>query len=150
LDENSKKPNGLHLIHLPDGPTYHFKLSSVMLSTSIPNHARPSLHPAELILNNFTTRLGLRVGRAVASLFPQVPDFKGRRVVTFHNQRDFIFFRHHRYIFDNNDKARLQEIGPRFTLKLKSIQKGTFDTKFGEYEWEHKVDMDTSRRRFFL
>lgn len=35
--------------------------------------------------------------RLIQSLFPQDPEFKGRRVVTFHNQRDFIFFRHHRY-----------------------------------------------------
>lgn len=33
----------------------------------------------------------------IQALFPQDPEFKGRRVVTFHNQRDFIFFRHHRY-----------------------------------------------------
>lgn len=46
--------------------------------------------------------------------------------------------------------ARLQECGPRFTLKLQSLQSGTFDSKYGEYEWVHKPDMDTSRRRFFL
>lgn len=46
--------------------------------------------------------------------------------------------------------ARLQELGPRFTLKLQSLQKGTFDSKFGEYEWVHKKEMDTSRRRFHL
>ena len=45
------------------------------------------------MLNNFDTRLGHRVGRMFASLFNQDPAFKGRRVVTFHNQRDFIFFR---------------------------------------------------------
>lgn len=33
----------------------------------------------------------------------------------------------------------IQELGPRFTLKLRSLQKGTFDSKFGEYEWIHKV-----------
>ncbi len=33
----------------------------------------------------------------------------------------------------------IQELGPRFTLKLRSLQKGTFDSKFGEYEWVHKV-----------
>lgn len=33
----------------------------------------------------------------------------------------------------------LQECGPRFTLKLISLQHGTFDTKGGEYEWVHKV-----------
>ena len=106
----------------------------------------------------------------IQSLFPQDPNFRGRRVVTFHNQRDFIFFRHHRYVFETKEKkdaskdkagkgtnppqekviARLQECGPRFTLKLVSLQHGTFDTKGGEYEWVHKPEMDTSRRRFFL
>lgn len=46
--------------------------------------------------------------------------------------------------------ALSQELGPRFTLKLQTLQKGTFDSKFGEFEWVHKTDMDTSRRRFHL
>lgn len=33
----------------------------------------------------------------------------------------------------------IQECGPRFTLKLRSLQHGTFDTKGGEFEWVHKV-----------
>jgi len=32
-------------------------------------------------------------------LLPKQPEFKGRQVVTLHNQRDFIFFRRHRYVF---------------------------------------------------
>ena len=44
-----------------------------------------------------------------------------------------------RYMFEGDKRARLQEIGPRFTLKLKHLQLGTFDTKFGEYEWMHTV-----------
>ena len=37
-------------------------------------------------------------------MFPLDPQFRGRRVVTVHNQRDFLFVRHHRYIFeDTND-----------------------------------------------
>lgn len=144
-------------------------------------------------------------------------------MVTFHNQRDFVFFRHHRYIFEEKQrrekgkkekvkvvKARLQvrtreggvvlgagrqmccghrrgawwvlasflgsaggmfvrrcclttaaaicyrsnqlqEIGPRFTLKLQSLQKGTFDSKGGEFEWLLKPDVqETSRRKFQL
>ena len=53
----------------------------------------------------------------------------------------FSFFLHVRlrYIFKNQKKAGLQELGPRFTLKLRSLQRGTFDSKFGEYEWIHKV-----------
>jgi ribosome production factor 1 len=72
---------------------------------------------------------------------------RGRRT----NHRDFIFVRHHRYTFENEKKARLQEIGPRFTLKMRWLQQGTFDTKFGEYEWIHKQhQLDTSRRKFHL
>lgn len=56
-------------------------------------HGRISGHKPELLLNNFNTRLGRRVGRMLGSLFHQDPQFRGRRVVTFHNQRDFIFFR---------------------------------------------------------
>ena len=33
----------------------------------------------------------------------------------------------------------IQECGPRFTLKLRSLQHGTFDSKGGEFEWVHKV-----------
>uniref|UniRef100_A0A0E0PT81 Brix domain-containing protein n=1 Tax=Oryza rufipogon TaxID=4529 RepID=A0A0E0PT81_ORYRU len=170
---NRREPDALLIINLPAGPTAHFKLSKLILRKDIKNHGNPTSHKPELVLNNFTTRLGHRVGRMIQSLFPQEPNFRGRRVVTFHNQRDYIFFRHHRYIFEmkenkiaSKDKkaktsesksqpekqviCRLQECGPRFTLKLLTLQHGTFDTKNGEYEWVHKPDMDTSRRRFFF
>lgn len=170
---NRREPDALLIINLPDGPTAHFKLSNLVLRKDIKHHGNPTGHKPELVLNNFTTRLGCRVGRMIQSLFPQDPFFRGRRVVTFHNQRDFIFFRHHRYIFESKEKkddpkdkkaqnaqnkintqerviARLQECGPRFTLKLLTLQHGTFDSKGGEHEWVHRGDMDTSRRRFFL
>ena len=121
VSEDHKVVNGLWLIHLPGGPTAHFKLSSLKLSRDIKGHGNPTSHRPELILNNFNTRLGKRMGRMIASLFPLDPQFKGRRVVTCHNQRDFLFFRHHRYIFEEgkrkNDgpvRARLQELGPQF------------------------------------
>ena len=74
------------------------------------------------------------------TLFPPLPEFEGRQVVTLHNQRDFLFFRRHRYVdlshtgvishslrryaFRSLEKAPLQEIGPRFTLKLRWLKKG--------------------------
>ncbi|XP_057959564.1 uncharacterized protein LOC131152020 [Malania oleifera] len=171
---NRREPDALLVISLPNGPTAHFKLSRLVLRKDIKGHGNPTSHEPELVLTNFRTSLGHRIGRMIQSLFPRDPNFRGRRVVTFHNQRDFIFFRHHRYIFeskeskpsdpkDKNGKnasgestskgklvARLQECGPRFTLKLISLQHGTFDSKGSEYEWVHKPEMDTSRRRFFL
>lgn len=163
FNENRKTINGMLVIHLPDGPTALFRLSSLVLGKDIRGHGRSKLHKPELILNNFNTQLGHRIGRMFASLFHQDPAFKGRQVVTFHNQRDFVFVRHHRYIFDKKDRrnqegkkrpvvvARLQELGPRFTLRLESLQKGTFDSQGGEYEWMYRrKNMDTSRRRFHL
>lgn len=131
---------------LPAGPTAYFKLTSMVLGKKIYKHARPTPHSrmslsstisffhtllvdtanlaAELILNNFTTLLGHSVGRLFGALFPPQPQFRGRQVVTLHNQRDFLFFRRHRYQFESVTKATLQEIGPRFTLKLRWMRKG--------------------------
>ncbi|KAG9304286.1 hypothetical protein G9A89_019848 [Geosiphon pyriformis] len=149
VNEDKKTPNAITLIHLPNGPTAYFKLSSIKRSKEIQDHGRSSSHKPELILNNFNTRLGHTIGRWFQALFPHVPEFKGRQVATFHNQRDFIFFRRHRYVFRNKERADLQELGPRFTLKLKWLQRGAFE-KDGEYEWLFQPDMETSRRRFFL
>lgn len=204
LSEKSKVCNGMIISHLRKtaaasggdgeyecaGPTAFFKVSNVITSTDVPDHGSATSHVPEMVLNGFSTRLGHRVGRFLGSLFPHNAQFQGRQVATFHNQRDYIFVRHHRYIFEESNevliekkeksangdeneedieddegdkslskrkkekkktKARLQELGPRFTLKLKWIQQGTFDTQFGEYEWFHKrKEMDTTRRRFHL
>jgi ribosome production factor 1 len=201
LSEKSKVCNGMIISHLRQtaaasagdgeyecaGPTAFFKVSNVITSRDVPNHGSATSHVPELVLNGFTTRLGHRVGRFLGSLFPHNAQFQGRQVATFHNQRDYIFVRHHRYIFEESNetlvkkqveqpegsgdedenetkktsskrkkdkkktKARLQELGPRFTLKLRWIQQGTFDTQFGEYEWFHKrKEMDVTRRKFHL
>lgn len=138
--ERKKRPTGLWLVKLdptggPGGPTARFKVTSLRMPKEITGHGKPTNHRPELILNNFSTRLGHRMGRMLACLVPHDPQFRGRQVVTLHNQRDFVFFRHHRYIFEEKGEgkkrrvaARLQELGPRFTLKLKSLQLGTFDT----------------------
>lgn len=155
INEHRKQPDGLLVIHLPDGPTAHFRVSNVRITTELrKNHRSITEHRPEVILNNFSTRLGLTVGRMLGALFHYDPEFEGRRAITFHNQRDYIFFRHYRYEFDGNGKkAKLSELGPRFTLKLKSLQKGTFDSKYGHYEWimdGRRHSMETSRRKFFL
>jgi len=96
--EKNGKPHSLILSHLPEGPTATFRVSGLKLRNQIVNHgAAPGDTQPELILNNFDTMLGHRIGRMMAALFPQVPNLKTRRVITMHNQRDFVFFRHHRY-----------------------------------------------------
>ena len=148
INENNKIPDYMTMIHLPYGPTAFFRLTSTATSKEIHNHGRSTAHQPELVLNNFDSSLGRTVGRFLACLFPKLPEFDGRQVCTFHNQRDFIFFRRHRYMFDHG-KPSLQEIGPRFTLKLRWIKKGLFDHNGQvEFKWHPKMQVD--RRKFYL
>ena len=135
LGEDQKKITSLSVSNLPKGPTAMFRVSNVVLAKDIKGHGRPTSHRPEVLLNNFKTKMGVRVGRLLGSLFNNDPQFVGRRAVTFHNQRDYIFFRHHRYIFETKPnasvgrdekgvRARLQELGPRFTLRLDKVRKG--------------------------
>jgi ribosome production factor 1 len=81
--------DGLLVCHLPEGPTAYFKINSLKFSKDIKGVGESTDHCPEIILNNFNTRLGHTVARLFASLFPHDPEFKGRRVVTFHNQVGF-------------------------------------------------------------
>ncbi|CCF58132.1 hypothetical protein KAFR_0D04850 [Kazachstania africana CBS 2517] len=146
INEDKKKVTGLTFMHLPEGPSFYFKLSSYVEVKKIVGHGRPTSHIPELILNNFQTRLGKTVGRLFQSIFPQNPEFEGRQVITLHNQRDYIFFRRHRYVFRNEEKVGLQELGPQFTLKLKRLQRGLKE----ETEWEHRPEMDKEKKKFHL
>lgn len=146
INEDKKEVNGLTFMHLPEGPTFYFSISSLVSTERIRGHGRATGHIPELILNNFTTRLGQTVGRLFQSLFPHKPEFQGRQVVTLHNQRDYIFFRRHRYVFKNEEKVGLQELGPQFTLRLRRVQKGIRE----DVEWEHRPDMDRDKRKFYL
>jgi ribosome production factor 1 len=59
INEDNRVPNGLVVSHLPDGPTAHFKLSNVKITKDIKRDWRDITdHRPEVILNNFTTRLG--------------------------------------------------------------------------------------------
>lgn len=55
-----------------EGPTSYFRLSGVRLAQEMHGGATMTTHLPELLLNNFTTRLGRRVARQLAALFPLV------------------------------------------------------------------------------
>jgi ribosome production factor 1 len=111
ITEQNEEPYIMILSHLPHGPTATFRISSFKSASEIPDVGPRSTHAPELILKNFDTRLGRRVGRMLTATFKLVPQYKGRAVATLHNQRDFIFVRLHRYIFDSLSKVRIQELG---------------------------------------
>ena len=168
LKEDLKKPTGLTIVHLPSGPTCHFSISNWIEGRRLPGHGKPTSHIPELILNNFRTPLGLLVAKFFQTMFPPQPELQGRQVVTLHNQRDYIFLRRHRYVFrekreteknvvgpDGKEvegaqgiRAGLQELGPRFTLKLRRVDKGI--QRASGQEWEWKVRMEKERTKFQL
>ncbi|ORY69525.1 anticodon-binding protein [Pseudomassariella vexata] len=173
LKEDQKRPIGLDVVHLPAGPTFHFSISNWVEGKKLPGHGNPTNHWPELLLNNFQTPLGVLTARLFHSLFPKSPEFQGRQVVTLHNQRDYIFVRRHRYVFrekrateksvvgsDGKElkgvesiRAGLQELGPRFTLKLRRLDKGigrAGSEGDDAVQWEWKAKMEKSRTRFNL
>ncbi|KAL9625361.1 MAG: hypothetical protein Q9160_000424 [Pyrenula sp. 1 TL-2023] len=168
LEEDQKRPSGLTVVHLPSGPTFHFTISNWVEGKKLPGHGNATNHTPELVLNNFRTPIGLLTAHLFRSLWPAQPEIQGRQVVTLHNQRDYIFVRRHRYVFrsrrdtekkvtgtDGNAvkgvedvRAGLQELGPRFTVKLRRIDKG-IQRKSGQ-EWEWKSRMEKVRTKFQL
>ncbi|KAG6039650.1 hypothetical protein E4U41_002347 [Claviceps citrina] len=173
VKEDLKKPTGLSIVHLPAGPTFHFSISNWIEGKKLPGHGNPTNHYPELLLNNFKTPLGLLTARVFQTLFPPRPEFQGRQVITLHNQRDYIFVRRHRYVFREKRateksivdadgvemkgvqgiRAGLQELGPRFTMKLRRVDKGIGRAgSEGEdaTQWEWKAKMEKDRKRFNL
>jgi ribosome production factor 1 len=173
LREDQKKPYGLTIVHLPSGPTFTFSISNWMEGRKLPGHGNPTNHYPELLLNNFKTPLGLLTAKLFFTLFPPRPEFQGRQVVTLHNQRDYIFVRRHRYVFRDKRETEknildaegkemkgvegirtgLQELGPRFTLKLRRVDKGIGRAgSEGEdaVQWEWKTRMENDRKVFNL
>ncbi|CAH8603128.1 unnamed protein product [Schistosoma mattheei] len=147
VNEDQKKINTLIVSHLPNGPTATFRLTNVLLRREMRSAKRVKYIESNiiphLITTRFMTRLGLRT-------------------------EHYIFFRHYRYIHrdttdvhnddDNENEGKhntehiaMNEVGPKFTLKLRSIQLGTFDSQYGNYEWVRKrTEIGRSRRTFIL
>lgn len=168
LKEDQKRPTGVDFVHLPHGPMFHFSISNWVEGKKLPGHGNPTNHYPELILNNFRTPLGLLTAHLFRTMFPPQPEFSGRQVVTLHNQRDYIFLRRHRYVFREKRateksvvgpdgekvkgvediRAGLQELGPRFTMKLRRIDKGIQRSSGQEWEWQG--GMEKQRTKFQL
>ncbi|KAK5627718.1 hypothetical protein RRF57_003433 [Xylaria bambusicola] len=186
LREDNKRPSALDLIDIPSkvlesqclvNMFANYCITSAISSwvdgKKLPGHGvSQGFHP-ELLLNNFNTPLGLCTAKVLQSLFPASPELAGREVCTFHNQRDYIFFRRHRYIFRErreteksvvaadgknmvgveNIRSGLQELGPRFTLKLRRISKGigfAGSDPNDPTHWQWKAKMEKNRKRFNL
>uniref|UniRef100_A0A6B0V7S5 Putative ribosome bioproteinsis protein rpf1 n=1 Tax=Ixodes ricinus TaxID=34613 RepID=A0A6B0V7S5_IXORI len=149
VHETRGNPDGLVICHLPYGPTAYFTILNTVMRHDIPNIGTMSEAYPHLIFHNFKTRLGKRVTNILKYLFP-VPKEDSHRVITFANQDDYISFRHHTFKKEGKD-YKLQEVGPRFELKLYEIKLGTLDaTAALDVEWSLRPYMNTARKRKFL
>lgn len=150
VQETRGEPDGLVVCHLPLGPTAFFSLSSAVLRHDLNSPAAPmsEAYP-HIILNNFNTELGKRVGNILKCLFP-VPRADSKRVVTFSNDNDFISFRHHMYSKPTHDSVEIHEVGPRFEMRLYQVRLGTLEQKEADNEYVLRPYQNTATKRQVL
>jgi len=151
VHETRGKPDGLVISHLPNGPTAFFTLSDVVMRHDIPNIGTMSEQYPHLIFQNFKAPLGLRTMNILKYLFP-VPKDDSKRVATFVNWDDWILFRQHTFKKEDGGKDyELNEIGPRFSMKLYRVILGTLDQEgAADTEFVLRPYMNTARKRRFL
>ncbi|OMO49999.1 Anticodon-binding protein [Corchorus capsularis] len=153
VHEHRGVPDGLIISHLPFGPTAYFGLLNVVTRHDIKDKqdVRPmsEAYP-HIILDNFATKLGERTANILKHLFP-VPKPDTKRIVTFANRSDYISFRHHIYQKRGGPKSvELEEVGPRFELRLYQVKLGTMDQSEAQTEWVIRPYMNTSKKRSFI
>lgn len=150
VQETRGEPDGLVVCHLPLGPTAFFTLSGAVLRHDLEGGASPMSEAfPHIILNNFNTELGKRIGNVLKCLFP-VPKPETRRIVTFSNDNDFISFRHHMFSKSGKDNVALHEVGPRFEMRLYQLRLGTLDQKDAENEYVLRPYQNTAAKRQLL
>lgn len=165
LHEHRGEPDGLIVCHLPYGPTAFFSMSNVVMRHDIPGVGPVSEQFPHLVFHGFSSNLGKRVTTILKSLFP-VPKEESTRVVTFANSEDVISFRHHLVLDDGSQngsknaseaeraaagskgrQVKLQEMGPRFDLRLYQIRLGTLEMQHAQVEWVLRPYMNTAHKR---
>jgi len=155
---------------MPYGPTAYFNLTDVVMRHDVPDIGTMSEQFPHLIFHNFETQLGKRTMNILKYLYP-VPKEDSKRVISFANHDDYISFRHHTYKTVRNyfnqytfiivikhkhfqvdgNKIEMNEVGPRFQLKLYQIKLGTLESAdTADTEWMLRPYMNTSSKRRYL
>ncbi|MCL4154930.1 UNVERIFIED_CONTAM: hypothetical protein GTU68_029222 [Idotea baltica] len=107
-------------------------------------------HP-HVIFNNFKTKIAERAMSVLKYLLP-VPKEDSKRVMSYTNWDDWILFRHHMYKkVDGGKEYQLSEIGPRFSMKLHKLIRGTLDqAAAADIEFVLKPYKNTERKRTYF
>eukprot|EP01035_Chromulina_nebulosa_P020299 gene20299-26350_t len=124
VNETRGVPDGLVISHLPFGPTVYFGLSNTVLRHDIPDCKPASQIYPHIILENFSTKIGKRIGKAIQAL-------------------------HHIYKHNKNE-IELEEIGPRYEMRPYEIRLGTIDQEEAEREWVLRSFTNTARNKVVL
>jgi U3 small nucleolar ribonucleoprotein protein IMP4 len=164
INEHRGQPDSIILSHFPHGPTAYFSLHNVVLRHDLNNNnsingqedklEKVSECIPHLVLNGFQSKVGLRVKQILQHIFPPPPPLRSKdsskRVCTFSVLNDYISFRNHLYLLTtdgvNKRECVLNEIGPRFEMKIYKIKLGLL-TQEAENEFVLRPFMRTSRKK---
>ncbi|ESQ43051.1 hypothetical protein EUTSA_v10014264mg [Eutrema salsugineum] len=119
----------LCITSLLNGATATFRLLNFKSREDLNDlrHPKSRFYP-QLQTGNFTSPMGAVVERIIQSLFPKATPCRHRDLVMFHNRSDSILFGRYRFcIGGESDTVSPQECGPRFSLKLTSLQNKEFE-----------------------
>ena len=157
LSEHRGTPTGMTISHFPHGPTASFTLHNVVMRHEIPESMRGTVSESypHLIFEGFTTKLGKRVVRILQHIFPPRDPLTskaklGNRVIIFANREDWIEMRHYVYVQTSKETVELSEVGPRMTMRLFEIRRGTLDNKDADAEWQLRQYTRTSKKKTYL
>lgn len=150
LHEHRGQPDGIIISHMPSGPTAYFGLTDVVLRHDLRTRLETmSEEYPNLIFEGFNSNIGERVTDILKYLFP-VPKLDSHRVITFVNKDDLIVCRHHTHSKSDYKTIELDEIGPRFNMRLYQITLGTVDVTHAQKEWVLRPYMNTAKKRRVL
>jgi rRNA maturation protein Rpf1 len=64
INERTNQPYSMMIIALPYGPTAYFRITNVFTRSDLIGAVKPMIDcPPEVVMTNFKTRLGRRLGR---------------------------------------------------------------------------------------
>lgn len=152
VHEHRGIPDGLIVSHFPFGPTAFFTLSNVVLRHDVKEAVDKKASEAypHLICSGFSSTVGSRTKDILRNLFP-VPKKDSKRVISLIAKEDQVLFRNHIYSSSHAGATiDLQEIGPRFSLKIFQIRQGTLDNDDADIEWIFRPYINTARKRTIL
>lgn len=180
VTETRGEPDGLVVSHFPSGPTAFFGMANVVMRHDLPERATVSEAFPHLIFHDFTSPLGERVKSILKFLFPvpraestrvmsfiNQSDYISFRHHQYTRNKASRLERRRQRIGadddsdneddDDDDGERelapdiaLEEVGPRFELRLYKIRLGTLDETAADDEFVLRPYHNTAKRRRLL